>query len=254
MLKAVVIGSGNVAQHLIQAFENTVQVTLVQAYARNPERLAHLLPTDRITGSFDNVAAADIYIIAVTDDAIAEVSSLLPFSGRLVVHTSGSVDVEQLDEKNRRGVFYPLQTFSKNKAVDFKVIPICLESGNSEDYALLEQLAGTISNNIYTINSAQRRSLHVAAVFVSNFTNHMYAVGHDICTKNNIPFDILKPLIQETAAKIKELSPQQAQTGPAIRNDQRTIESHLEFLDDVNQKAIYTLLTQSIPKAHVQKL
>ena len=254
MLNVVIIGSGNVAQHLISTFQNAANVTLVQAYARQEEKLLHLLPADKITDSFAGIKDADIYIISVTDDAIAGVSAQLPFENRLVVHTSGSVSLEQLDTKNRRGVFYPLQTFSKNKAVDFTTVPLCLESESESDYPLLEQLAKEISDSVYSISSEQRKSLHVAAVFVSNFANHMYALGNDICTENNIPFEILKPLIQETANKIQSLPPLQAQTGPAIRNDRQTIAKHLDFLTDGNKKAIYTLLTQSIQNSNGQKL
>lgn len=251
MLKVVIIGSGNVAQHLIKAFQNSMEVELVQAFARHTEKLIHLLPEAKITNSFNAIAAADVYIISVTDDAIAGVSQKLPFKDRLVVHTSGSVSLEQLDAKNRRGVFYPLQTFSKNKEVDFTKIPFCLESDQESDYKIIEKLASAISPLLYAIDSKQRQSLHVAAVFVNNFTNHLYAMGSDICNENNISFDILKPLIQETAAKIEQLTPLEAQTGPAKRNDQKTIEKHLDFLKNENQKAIYNLLTQSIQKRNV---
>lgn len=246
MLKVVVIGSGNVAQHLISVFQESKGVDLVQAFARDPDKLAPILPAEKITGLLENLKLADIYIISVTDDAIAEVSSKLPFDTRFVVHTSGSVALEELNLKNKRGVFYPLQTFSKNKKVDFRTVPLCLESEYPGDYALLETLAKEISNSVYSISSQQRQALHVAAVFVSNFTNHMYKMGNDICNDNNIPFDILKPLILETADKVMQLLPQKAQTGPAIRNDEKTIEKHLDFVTDKNQKKIYSIITQSI--------
>jgi predicted short-subunit dehydrogenase-like oxidoreductase (DUF2520 family) len=254
MLQAVIIGSGNVAQHLIKAFLQSAQVQLVQAVARRPEELQHLLPENKITGAYTDIAPADIYIIAVTDDAIAEVSARLPFKGRLVVHTSGSTDMDALDAKNRRGVFYPLQTFSKNKEVDFSTIPLCLESEYTADYDMLQTLADTLSNSVYSISSAQRRVLHVAAVFVSNFTNHMYVQGSRVCREHNIPFEILQPLIQETAHKITALTPQEAQTGPAVRHDRKTIEKHLDLITNDNQKVLYTLLTQSIQQADEQKL
>lgn len=254
MIQVVVIGSGNVAQHLIKAFVAAPAVNLVQAYARRPEQLAHLLPSEKITDTLTTLAEADVYIISVSDDAIANISSQLPFKNKLIVHTSGSVGLDQLDGKNHRGVFYPLQTFSKNKAVDFSTIPFCLETERDEDYATLEALASNLSQSVYSISSAQRQSLHVAAVFVSNFTNHMYTIGSQICDENNIPFDILKPLIQETADKINTLSPLQAQTGPAVRNDVTTLQRHLDFLQDENKKTIYTLLTQSIQQANEQKL
>jgi predicted short-subunit dehydrogenase-like oxidoreductase (DUF2520 family) len=246
MTKVSIIGSGNVAQHLIQAFQLNSQIELVQVFARNKKSVAHLLDSDAITSDYSQLQVADVYIIAVSDDAIAEVSSQLPFENQLVVHTSGTVDLDTLHAKNRKGVFYPLQTFSKNKAVDFKTIPLCLEAQNETDLQLLKKIAHSISNAIYEINSEQRKALHVSAVFVNNFVNHLYQIGNEICEDNQIPFDILKPLIQETANKIVTLSPKEAQTGPAKRNDLKTIAAHEQFLTDENQATIYKLLTQSI--------
>lgn len=251
MLKVVVIGSGNVAQHLIKIFKNSGQINLVQAFSRKAETLLHLLEKEKITSSLADIKDADIYIIAISDDAITGVSEQLSFKNRLVVHTSGSVDMIQLDPKNRKGVFYPLQTFSKNKEVDFSTIPICLEAEYEKDYLLLENLANNISKTVISINSEQRKALHVSAVFVSNFVNHLYTIGDQICNEHKIPFNILQPLILESADKIVKLSPKAAQTGPAIRKDQKTIEKHLDFLSDENQKAIYTLLTNSIQQTNV---
>lgn len=246
MIRIVLIGSGNVAQHLIKAFAKSEKIDLIQAFSRRNEALTHLLDSDKITNNFNDLKEADLYIIAVSDDAITKVSSQLPFENRLVVHTSGSVSLDSLDKKNRNGIFYPLQTFSKKAEVDFSQIPLCLESDNETDFELLKNLANTISNNVYAINSEQRKALHVSAVFVNNFVNHLYQMGNEICIENNVPFEILKPLIQETANKIMTLSPNEAQTGPAIRNDKQTIAKHLDFLQDENQKNIYQILTQSI--------
>lgn len=251
MLKVIVIGSGNVAQHFIKVFLQTKEVSLVQAFARKTESLFHLLPKEQITNDYKALLEADVYLISVSDNAITEVSNLLPFTNKLVVHTSGTSNINILNTKNRKGVFYPLQTFSKDKAVDFSSIPICLEAENTSDYETLEILAKTISNKVYSIDSVQRSTLHVAAVFVSNFVNHMYVIGNDICQKNEIPFEILQPLIQEVANKITVLAPKEAQTGPALRNDTQTIEKHLQFLKDSNYQDIYQILTQSIQ--HVAK-
>ncbi|MEZ4853786.1 Rossmann-like and DUF2520 domain-containing protein [Flavobacterium sp.] len=246
MIKVSVIGSGNVAQHLIKVFLQAPKIELVQAFARQPQASLHLLPKEKITNDYNTLQDADVYIISVSDNAINEVSNQLPFTNKLVVHTSGTTGLDAITDKNRKGVFYPLQTFSKNKVVDFSTIPICLEAENKEDYSLLESLANAISNNVYSISSEQRKSLHVAAVFVSNFVNHLYSIGSEICKENDVPFEILKPLIQEVANKIETLSPKEAQTGPALRNDTKTIEKHLKFLKDSNYYDIYQLLTQSI--------
>jgi len=246
MISIVLIGSGNVAQHLIKAFAKSDTAEVIQVFSRNKEAISHLISESKIISDSSQYKVADIYIMAVSDNAIATVSDELPFKDKLVVHTSGSIAKDDLSETNRRGVFYPLQTFSKSKEVDFKTIPFCLEAENETDYELLEKVAQSISDKTFNINSEQRRALHVAAVFVNNFVNHLYQIGNDICLENNIPFEILQPLIQETAHKIESLSPKEAQTGPAKRNDTLTINSHLSFLSDPNQKEIYKILTKSI--------
>jgi predicted short-subunit dehydrogenase-like oxidoreductase (DUF2520 family) len=230
MITVAIIGNGNVATHLVRAFlkVDTIHVTEINS------RKLEIIPE------------ADITMLAVSDDAIAEVSSKVKNS--LVVHTSGSFSMNNLKNTKNKGVFYMLQTFSKDKEIDFSKVPFCLEAENKADYLLLEKLAQTIGVKIYSINSEQRKALHVAAVFVNNFTNHLYKIGNDICEKNKVPFEILYPLIDETAQKIKKLSPQNAQTGPAIRNDKKTVKNHLELLNNKQQK-IYKMITKSIKDA-----
>jgi predicted short-subunit dehydrogenase-like oxidoreductase (DUF2520 family) len=252
MIKVVIIGSGNVAQHLIKVMQTAVNINLVQVFARNKNSVNHLITEDKTTSDYNDIKEADVYIISVTDNVINEVSSQLPFKNKLVVHTSGSSELSVLDAKNRKGVFYPLQTFSKDKEIDFTSIPLCLEAENDEDFKMLENLAQLISENVFAISSEQRKSLHVAAVFVCNFVNHMYTIGNQICKEHNVPFEILQPLIIETVHKITSLKPEEAQTGPALRNDTKTINKHLEFLQDSNYQELYKLLTQSIQ--NVKKL
>ena len=246
MIKITILGSGNVAQQLIRAFASADIIEIIQVFARNPSEIYHLINSEEIVSDYQKLLESDLFIIAVSDVSIAEVSNQIPFSNQLVAHTSGSFSLDGLNIKNRKAVFYPLQTFSKSKKVDFQEIPICLETQHDADYQILETVAKSISNKIFKIDSQQRKSLHVAAVFVCNFVNHLYQMGHDICNENNVDFEILKPLIQETANKILTLSPQKAQTGPAIRNDNETINAHLNFLSNENQKDIYKLLTKSI--------
>ena len=239
MIEITIIGSGNLAQHLILAFQqaenNGLEVRLNQVFSRNKKSIAHLVSPNKIINSFNDLKKADVYIIAVSDDAIETVVNEFPFENQFIAHTSGAIPMEIIKKTTRKGVFYPLQTFTKNKVIDFKKVPICLETENSEDYQLLEKVAKSISDFIYPIDSKQRKALHVAAVFVNNFTNHLYQIGKDICDKNQVPFEILKPIILETAEKIKEFSPIENQTGPAIRNDTKTIEAHKSFLKDETQ-------------------
>jgi predicted short-subunit dehydrogenase-like oxidoreductase (DUF2520 family) len=250
MVSVIIIGSGNVAQHLIRAFSATENVDVVQAYARQPEKLYSLLPKEKVTANLSTLADADVYIISVSDNAIADVATNLPFTGKLVVHTSGSTGMEALGSRQRNGVFYPLQTFSVAKAVNFKEVPLCLETEHTVDMPMLETLAHALSEKVYHINGTQRQALHVAAVFSCNFVNHLYGIGARVCSDNNIPFDILKPLILETADKINTLTPTQAQTGPAVRRDSKTIQRQLNFLQDDTLKEIYTLITNSIQHTH----
>jgi predicted short-subunit dehydrogenase-like oxidoreductase (DUF2520 family) len=246
MIQISIIGSGNVAQHLIKAFTKCKGIEIVQVFSRKKDSLAHLIDAEKITSHFSDLKEADLYVISVTDNAISEVAEQLPFQNRLVVHTSGTTSIAALNSKNRRGVFYPLQTFSKDKAVDFSVIPVCLEAENKQDHTILETVAKSISNAVFSISSEQRKAIHISAVFVNNFTNHLYQIGLQICEEHQVPFEILKPLIQETAEKIQTLTPIDAQTGPAKRHDSETIDAHLNYLTDENQKNIYKILTQSI--------
>jgi predicted short-subunit dehydrogenase-like oxidoreductase (DUF2520 family) len=228
MMKVVIIGQGNVASHLATAFNTSENIEMLHVNSRQLE----------------NVSNADVTIIAVSDDAISSVSNQLKNRGGLIVHTSGTVSMDAIHQK-QKGVFYPLQSFTKGAVVDFSKVPFCLEATNKEDLETLEIVAKSIGEKSYQITSDQRKKLHLAAVFVNNFTNHMYQIGQDICDEHQVPFEILHPLIEETAKKITSISPKEAQTGPAKRNDTQTIESHLENLNLPQQK-IYKIITKSI--------
>ena len=243
MISVVILGSGNVASQLIQAFLKIDSINLKQVYTRNQDDINTLKDSIDTTNDISLLKQADITIIAVSDDAISSISSHIKNS--FVVHTSGSVDMKSLNNIGRKGVFYPLQSFSKKKLVDFKNIPICLESETNEDLLKLEELVSLLQSKSYILSSHQRKKIHVAAVFANNFSNHMYTIANEICEKYNIPFDILHPLIEETSNKIKNLTPEKAQTGPAKRNDAETIENHLNLLSE-KQQEIYLKITQSI--------
>jgi predicted short-subunit dehydrogenase-like oxidoreductase (DUF2520 family) len=253
MIKIVLLGAGNLAYHLTNCLLNNTAVEVVQVYNRSIKKIDYLKDKTAVTNNLAELKLADIYIIAVSDNSISELSKYINAKNKLVVHTSGCVDINEIQSDSNKGVFYPLQSFSKDKSVDFSEIPICIEASTKKDLELLENLAKSISNNIYNINSEQRKSLHASAVFVNNFVNHLYYLGHEICKDNNVPFEILSPLIQETAKKIESLTPFEAQTGPAKRFDTQTIEQHLQLLSK-NQQEIYTLLTKSIQNTYGKKL
>ena len=250
MIRVVILGTGNVATHLINAFSNAQNVNVEQVYARRQKNLNKYTNKLATTTNLDDLKTADIYIIAIADDAIATFSSLLPKKDNvLVVHTSGSVNMNAIDGRFRGGVFYPLQTFTKDQLVDFDHIPICLEAQHKEDLVILENLASSISGDTYFIDSEQRKNLHIAAVFVNNFTNHMYYIGHQICSENMLPFQILNPLIEETAKKVSNTFPLQTQTGPAKRKDKNTLAKQLKQVPNDYQK-IYKTITESIIKTY----
>jgi predicted short-subunit dehydrogenase-like oxidoreductase (DUF2520 family) len=254
MISVIILGAGNVGFHLSKAFKEADDIEVKQWYSRNLESIEQYKKEVEVTNDLDNLNKADIYILAVSDDAIHDLSSKLQFEGRFVVHTSGAMTMHQLDKKNDRGVFYPLQTFSKDVEIDFSNVPFCLEVENKSNFDILKTLCESVGSPYYKINSEQRSSLHLAAVFVNNFTNQLYRIAHEITESTSVDFNILKPLIKETAKKIEALSPYRAQTGPALRHDKKTIKKHLKLLQDEQHKEIYELLTKAIQKTHDQKL
>ncbi len=250
MISVVLLGAGNVATHLYKAFSDSDQIVVKQWYNRTLSAVmpySHQVP---VTDDLNTLEDADAYIMAVSDDAISELSKQLNFQDRLVIHTSGSASIHDTDKKHRRGVFYPLQTFSKEANIDFKNVPICVETIDKKDLQVLKDLAQAIGSPFYKINTEQRQTLHLSAVYINNFTNQLYRVAHEISDAKSINFDILKPLILETAKKVQDMSPYMAQTGPAKRNDKKTIKRHLKQLENEDHKAIYELLTASIQKTH----
>ena len=250
--KIVIIGSGNVAEHLLRAFKNSINSEVIQIYSRNTTTGKNLSNSFEVelTNSIDDIKNADLYLISISDTAISELSSSLPFSNKLVAHTSGATSIESINSANRQAVFYPLQSFSKGKEIDFSQIPICIEAKNSEDLQTLTEIAKSISNTVKSISSEQRKYIHASAVFVNNFANHLFNIGKEIAEQNNIDFNLLKPLIRETVEKLEYKTPKEAQTGPAIRGDKETMERHLELIQNKTHKEIYKLISDSIFRTH----
>jgi len=248
--KIVIIGSGNVATHLGKTLCEKKH-SIVQIYSKtlsNAKALAEKLHAD-FTDQIENVNRdADSYVIAVTDNAVEEVAHKINVNDKLIVHTSGSITMDILKNCSENyGVFYPLQTFTKEKQVVFSEIPICIEANSKKNEQTLSELAQSLSNSVHFINSEQRKIIHLAAVFACNFTNHLYGVAEEILSENEIPFEILKPLIAETTEKIKENSPKKTQTGPAIRKDEKVLKKHLEMLNNKPEwQELYSLISKGI--------
>lgn len=248
MINVVLLGAGNVGTNLYKALSNAQGVKLTQWYNRsaiNQDDFPITVPT---TTQLDAIVTADVYLISVADSAIASISKALENKEGVIAHTAGSVNIECLKNHHNFGVFYPLQTFSKQRKMDFKTIPLCIEANTSENLTLLKSIAAALGGPIHAIDSAQRKALHLAAVFVNNFTNHLYRVGEELCKEHQLPFSILQPLIHETANKIKSLSPSQAQTGPAIRGDQSVIDDHLQYLTQQSHQQLYKLISAAVQK------
>lgn len=248
MINAVLIGAGNVASHLYRAFANSDKLRFIQVYNRNIEHIDFVDTNTKITNDLSALEEADIYFLCVSDSAIRSISEKLPFTNRFTVHCSGGIGMDVLNDKNRTGVFYPLQTFIKASAVDFRSIPICVEATNVKDTQLLLALGKAISESVQEINSKQRAAIHVAAVFVNNFVNYLYQIGESIMEENQMDFAILHPLIEKTVQSALQDSPKNLQTGPAKRGDKPTIEKHLNQLSNKEQNDIYKIITNAILK------
>lgn len=248
-MKIIFVGAGRLATNLaIELSDNSFDIA--QVYSRTEESAKCL--ADKINSSYTNVLTeidktADLYIFSVKDSVLSEIIKQFPPVSGLCVHTSGSVSMNVFDNHiSRYGVIYPFQTFSKDRKIEFKKVPFFLESNNDNDLAVLHFLCERISDNVYDLSSAKRQYLHLTGVFACNFVNHMYAVSGKILGEEGIPFETLLPLIDETAAKVHVLSPQDAQTGPAVRYDENIINKHIELIDNPTLKTIYTLISESI--------
>lgn len=254
MITVVLLGGGNVALQLYEALRKSTVCRVVQVYNRSLHKIEPLGNEVTITDDTDQLAKADIYLIAVSDDAIAKVSKGLAKVNAIVAHTSGGAPLEVLPNTGRRACFYPLQTFTQGQSIDFRTVPICLEAEQEDDLMVLRRMAASLSDTVYGISTQQRQGLHLAAVFVNNFTNHLYQIGMELCMQNKLSFDLLRPLIKETAQKIERLDPMAAQTGPAKRGDQLTLARHQNLLQDKTYKEIYLLMSESIKNTHGKKL
>lgn len=221
-----------------------------QVWSRNIDHARQLADMAEAQ-AIDDVAQvnrdADYYIIAVPDNAIGEVAAQLPKVKGIVAHTSGSVNMQVLQSCQCKGcgVFYPLQTFTRNKSIDFNEIPFFIEGSDEMTTDALCKLASKLSNSVHTADSKQRASLHIAAVFACNFANHLWSISSDILSEAGYDFGILRPLLAETLNKAFEITPSAAQTGPAKRGDTNVINAHIAKLDG-NEKELYKLITNMI--------
>lgn len=247
----VIAGSGNVAEAIALAVHDCPTLTLRQIVARNSERAQHIASLAECEWCDDlgRAADADLYIISVSDRAVEQVAQQLRRSeGSIVVHTAGSIAVEALGNK-KSGVLYPFQTFTKGRRVDFSAIPLFVEGSDEATTELIEQVARTLSSRVWRATSECRRDIHLTGVLACNFVNSLYAMAADhLMERQGLPFDVLRPLIEETARKaIDSEHPATVQTGPAVRGDKEVSARHQQMLSDCERKQqIYKLLTEQI--------
>jgi predicted short-subunit dehydrogenase-like oxidoreductase (DUF2520 family) len=251
------IGSGNLAWHLAPAFDNLGYVVR-EVYSRNTKnagKLTERLYQAEVAGSLDfSQSTSKLFVIAVSDDAIEEVVQEIALPDEaILIHTSGSRRLSSLANAatEHTGVFYPLQSFSKDRPVDFKKVPVFIECSDGEVEKCLTNIARQLTTRFKKLDSVQRNALHVAAVFASNFPNHMLTIARSVMKNNKLEFDWLKPLITETITKSIDNGPEKSQTGPAVRGDMEILDQHMEFLKKEKELAkIYKLISQHIIDAH----
>ena len=247
-MRIALIGTGNLAIHLVHAFETCNATQLVQWIGRKNTPPKQNLNTPYFTQYQQNIDV-DLCLIAVTDDAISSIAEQLINSDVLVAHTAGAVSINELKSIKRKGIFYPLQSFKETIPVDWSTVPICIEATNSEDVELLIKLASQLSENVHQISESQRLQLHTAAVFANNFCNHIISISQNIAAKAALPFSVLHPLIQETFKRSFSNKAFALQTGPAKRNDTLTQQKHLSVLSEEDAE-LYRILSQSIFNTH----
>lgn len=242
-------GSGNIAWHLADAL-NHAGFKLDYIYARNAETGGEIAKEFdfKYTDNIRDLRESEIVMLCVPDTAIKDLAVELVGSNKLIVHTSGATSIDVLGDIKRKGVFYPTQSFSREKQVVFSQVPVLLETNNTADYKLLNIVASELTDKVIKADSRERLYLHLAAVFACNFTTALYAIGKELMEQNtSLDFKLLLPLIEETAGKIRYLDPVSAHTGPAVRKDEDTLKKHLGLLEDKPEmKEIYNWFTRKI--------
>lgn len=249
-MRIVFIGAGNLATNLAKALKGSGNEVL-QVFSRTEESafaLAEKIGCEHTTDIYNIRCDADIYIFSVKDSVLEQLANALAtrVHDKLFLHTAGSMPMDILPVEHR-GVIYPMQTFSKSREVDFSVIPTFIEAKHDEDLMIIKELAEGITHSVHVLPSADRKSLHVAAVFACNFANHCFRLSEKVLSGYGVPFSVMLPLIDETVRKIHEISPRDAQTGPAVRWDENVMQNHLQMLsEDGMMREIYELMSKSI--------
>lgn len=254
MIRICLIGAGNVAIALAREILENNALSLEQLICRNQNRIPNDLSHLPISNHFNTLPDCDFVLIAVSDNAIHEVSQKIPLSDAIVVHTSGASSIDLLNKHSKRGVMYPLQTFSQDRRLYWQEIPLLLEGNNTDVKDKLEKLSKTLSSVVTHAKEEERLHMHLAAVVVNNFTNHLYVEAEKFCKSKNLGFDMLIPLIEETTRKLSSLDPRNSQTGPASRGDLQTIERHKSIAMTNELADIYLFFTSQLLKQYNENI
>lgn len=254
----VILGAGNVAYHLASCFHQAGH-NIAQIYSRTlkaAETLGAHVGADFINDLDQLSKDATVYILALKDDVISDIAAQLELDGKIVLHTSATIPMEVLISASEKfGVLYPLQTLTKEVDIDFSTVPLCIEASDEKVREQLRKLAESISKKVLYLESSKRKVLHISAVIVNNFSNHLFHIAEEILNKEDLDFELLKPLIKETIRKLDAFSPCEIQTGPAKRNDLKTIDEHLHYLDNFPDfKEIYLVMTESILQSNKEEM
>ena len=251
-IKIGLFGAGNVGKHLLAAFRKAPNVNIVGLWNRHPGKWKAVAGDIPVVDTPEQMPVADIFILALKDDVLTDFSAHLKGRNVLTVHTSGAMASDVL-QTERKGVFYPLQTFVPGSAVEWESIPLLVWAPDARDLQLLQDLAVRISKNVHVIDDSQRAQLHVAAVFTANFTNAMMQMAKEITGKAHIPYELLIPLARRNFYNILSHDPAEVLTGPARRGDRKTIEKHLQLLQEnglYDEAEIYRRVTEWIVKRY----
>jgi predicted short-subunit dehydrogenase-like oxidoreductase (DUF2520 family) len=257
-MQVALIGAGNVATHLGKAWKQAGH-QIIQVYSRHVETarlLADEVGAEAITDIHKLSPEAALYVCAVRDDALESLLPLFPPHNGLLVHTSGSLPMDILSPFSARyGVLYPLQTFSKSRELVLRSVPFFMEASDPESEEQLRRLACDLSDRVIKLESERRKYLHLAAVFACNFVNYLYDVSSELLKSKGMPFSWLYPLIEETAAKVQDMSPYEAQTGPAVRQDSQVMNQQLKCLSGHEEwTVLYELLSSQVANRHSTNL
>ena len=252
-----VIGTGNLAFHICNVLKKE-GFNLQLIIGRNKTKVAEIGKkfkvsyTNQISLIPENI---DLIFVCVKDDAVEEVikSIKTDVSNRIIIHTSGSLAIDVIKKKTKNaGVFYPVFSFNKNRNVNFKKIPVLIETSKGKAQQTISKMAQIITDNVISVNSEQRKKIHLAAVISNNFVNYLYTVAEDFLKENKLPFNLLVPLITDAALRLQDNQPSKMQTGPALRGDKNILNKHLEMLKNKEIIKIYTLLSKQIKARHHQ--